>query len=126
MGDKLRAFVVEDSPLILENLQGLLEELGAVEVVASAAAESEACAWMDSRTNGCDVAIIDVFLASGSGLGILQHMKAYQAPPVRVVLTNYATADMRSRCMELGAEAVFDKSTEIQELIDWLSTQVRH
>ncbi len=126
MSGKLRAFVIEDSPVILENLQGMLEELGSVEVVASAAAESEACAWMDGRTNGCDVAIIDVFLASGSGLGILQHMKAYQAPPVRVVLTNYATPDMRSRCKALGAEEVFDKSTEIQELIDWLTTQVRH
>ncbi len=126
MGDKLRAFVVEDSPVILENLQGLLEELGSVRVVASAAAESEACAWMDGRSNGCDVAIIDMLLASGSGLGILQHMKAYQAPPVRVVLTNYATPGMRSRCRALGAEAVLDKSTEIQDLIDWLTTQVRH
>ena len=126
MAGKLRAFVVEDSPLILENLRGMLEELGSVEVVASAADQSEACAWMDGRTNGCDVAIIDMFLASGNGLGVLQHMVSYSAPPARVVLTNYATPDMRSRCKELGAEAVFDKSTEIQELVDWLATQVRH
>jgi len=44
-----------------------------------------------------------------------------------VILTNYATADMHHRCRELGADAVFDKSTEIEQLIDWLAeAQVRH
>jgi len=65
---------------------------------------------MDGRTNGCDVAI-DIFLRKGSGLGILEHMARYERPPQRVVLTNYATLDMRSRCRALGADAVFDKST---------------
>ena len=54
-------------------------------------------------------------------------MAGYERPPKRVVLTNYATLDMRSRCRALGADAVFDKSTEVDELIDWLdTTNVRH
>jgi len=82
---------------------------------------------MDGRTDGCDVAIIDIFLRKGSGLGVLEHMAGYERPPKRVVLTNYATLDMRSRCRALGADAVFDKSTEVDELIDWLdTTNVRH
>ena len=36
-----------------------------------------------------------------------------------VVLSNYATADMRKRCMQLGADAVFDKSNEIDALVDY-------
>ena len=126
MGEKIRALIVEDSPVILENLRGLLEELGSVTVVGTAMAEAEACAWMDARTNGCDLAIIDVFLTSGLGLGVLEHIKRYHHPPERIVLTNYATPQMRSRCKELGADAVFDKSTEIDELIEWLATRVRH
>ena len=35
-----------------------------------------------------------------------------------VVLTNYATPDIRQRAMALGADAVFDKSTELEELIE--------
>jgi len=31
------------------------------------------------------------------------------------VLTNYATADLREACVRLGADAVFDKSTELDE-----------
>jgi DNA-binding NarL/FixJ family response regulator len=36
-----------------------------------------------------------------------------------VVLSNYATADMRRKCLELGAHRVFDKSTEIDALIQY-------
>ena len=37
----------------------------------------------------------------------------------RVVLTNFATSDVRRRCLELGADAVFDKSNQIDALIDY-------
>ena len=60
----LRVLLVEDNPRFVEELQATLAEASA----ATAAAEAEACAWMDSRTQGCDVAIIDIFLKSGGGL----------------------------------------------------------
>ena len=116
---KLRAFLVEDSPVILETLSAALEEMANVRVVGSAPGEEEALAWFGSRTDGCDIAVIDMFLKSGSGLGVLEGMQAFAPPPQRVVLTNYATPDMRSRCEALGAEKVFDKSTELEELVNW-------
>jgi DNA-binding NarL/FixJ family response regulator len=36
-----------------------------------------------------------------------------------VVLSNFATPDMRSKCLELGADQVFDKSNEIEALIQY-------
>ena len=58
---------------------------------------------------------------------LLEHIAKYEQPPRRVILTNYATADMHHRCRELGADAVFDKSTEIDLLIEWLAAaRVRH
>ena len=119
---KLRAFVVEDSPIILESLTTALQELADVAVVGSAGDQQGALTWMNSRTNGCDLVIIDIFLKSGSGLGVLAGISSFAPPPVRVVLTNYATPDMRARCQALGAEAVFDKSGEIDELLAWLGT----
>jgi DNA-binding NarL/FixJ family response regulator len=118
---KLRAFVVEDSPVILEALTETLLEVANVEVVGTARDERDALAWMDSRTDGCDVVIVDIFLKSGSGLGVLRGMRDYNAPPTRVVLTNYATPEMRGRCQALGADVVFDKSYEMDGLMAWLS-----
>jgi CheY-like chemotaxis protein len=44
--------------------------------------------------------------------------------PLRVVvLSNYATAEMRRRCTDLGADEVFDKSSEIDELLAWFNNQ---
>ena len=40
-----------------------------------------------------------------------------------VVRSNYATTDMRKRCSQLGADAVFDKSNEIDALIDYCVQQ---
>ncbi len=42
-----------------------------------------------------------------------------------VVFSNYATREMRMRCAELGVDAVFDKSTEIDCLLAYCLTQSR-
>ena len=121
MSKPTRVLIVEDSPIILENLTELLEELGGIEIVGTATAQ-EAGKWMDGHTQACDVALIDNF-DSGSGLAVLKHAYSYRFPPERVVLTNYATREMRQVCEKLGAAAVFDRSTEIDELIEWLKTR---
>jgi DNA-binding NarL/FixJ family response regulator len=114
----LKAFIVEDSPVILENLVGTLEELTNVEVVGSAADEAEAVNWMlQDPKHGADIFIVDVFLRSGTGLGVLQAASKLGVTGRKVVLTNYATDDMRRRCASLGAERVFDKSHELEDLI---------
>ena len=123
----LRILLVEDHARIAEELSSALEELAQAKVVGTAQAEDEACRWMDERTQACDVAVMDVFLKRGTGLGVLEHIAKYERPPQRVILSNYATPDMHHRCRELGADAVFDKSTEIDELIEWLArARVRH
>jgi DNA-binding NarL/FixJ family response regulator len=117
---RLRAFLVEDSPIVVETLSAALEEIAEVDIVGCAGTQEEALSWFGARTDECDVAIIDIFLQSGSGLGVLEAMRDFAPPPQRVVLTNYSTRDMRARCKALGAEEVFDKSTEVDELMSWL------
>ena len=39
--------------------------------------------------------------------------------PVRVVLSNHATPDIRSKCRELGADEVFDKSNELDAMLSY-------
>ncbi len=111
----LQTFLVEDSPVIRENLIATLEELAPVRVVGFAADESAARGWLTERP--AELVIIDLFLLGGSGLGVLRSGCAKQNGSHQVVLSNYATAEMRQRCLLLGADAVFDKSTEIEALV---------
>ena len=115
----LKTYIVEDSPVIRENLIATLEELAPVKVVGWAADEATALRWLGEPGNRVDLVLVDLFLAGGSGLGVL---RGASLPPRRtrlVVLSNYATPDMRRRCLELGAERVFDKSGAIEELLDY-------
>jgi DNA-binding NarL/FixJ family response regulator len=113
----IKAFIVEDSPVIRENLIAALEELAPVEVVGTAEDESTAVTWLGGNEQSCDLVIIDIFLKRGSGLGVLRAATDLRKPMSLVVLSNYATPDMRRKCLELGASRVFDKSNEIDALI---------
>ncbi len=113
----LKAFIVEDSPVIRENLIAALEELAPVQVVGTAEDEPTAVGWLGGIDHPCDLVIIDIFLKRGSGLGVLRAVSDLGKPMSLVVLSNYATPDMRRKCLELGASRVFDKSNEIDALI---------
>jgi DNA-binding NarL/FixJ family response regulator len=113
----LSTFIVEDSPMLLEKLVTTLEELTPVTVVGTASDESNAVDWLGRPEHKADLLIIDIFLKSGSGLGVLRSARDLALPGKRVVLTNYATAEMRESCRRLGADRIFDKSSELEELL---------
>jgi len=112
-----KAYLVEDSPVIRENLVGFLEDVADAEVVASASTEDEAITWLGLHRDDWDMTIVDLFLKRGNGLGVI-HACRNRAPHQKVVvLSNYATADMRQRSEQLGADAFFDKSAELDQLV---------
>ena len=115
----VRTYIVEDNPTIRENLVATLEELGGIAPVGFAETEEQGSVWLTSHGAQWDLAIVDLFLKQGSGLGVLQACRARQAGQKVVVLTNYATPDIRVRCTQLGVDAVFDKSNDIDALIDF-------
>lgn len=115
----LITYIVEDSATIRENLISALEEIAPVKVVGFAESEHEACDWLASHNGDWQLAIVDLFLKEGSGLGVLKGSRSRADYQKVVVLTNYATDDIRARCMALGADAVFDKSNELELLFDF-------
>lgn len=113
----LKTYIVEDSQIIRESLVATLEELVPVQVVGTAEDESTAVHWLQQPGHGVDLLIVDIFLKGGSGLGVLRAVSGLANGPTTVVLSNYATPDMRRKCIELGADRVFDKSHDIDALM---------
>lgn len=107
------AYLIEDSPTIRNNLIPTLAEIADVEVIGTAEGEGEAVEWLNRFASQADFVILDLLLAEGSGLGVLREMVAQGIIVPVIVLTNYATQDVRERCMTLGAVALFDKSREL-------------
>jgi len=119
---KLSVFIVEDNAEIQENLVGTLEELAAVKVVGVAATEEQAHAWIAAH-DAWDMLIVDLFLRGGSGMRLLQRLQRARPGQKIVVFSNYVNAGVRKRCAQMGVDAVFDKSTEIDALVDYCSRQ---
>ncbi|MDQ0017829.1 DNA-binding NarL/FixJ family response regulator [Variovorax boronicumulans] len=114
----LATILVEDSKVIRENLISALAELADVDVVAIAETASEAVAILESRKHTWQLAVVDLFLREGSGLTVLRACQGRLAHQRVVVLTNYPTEEMRRRSLELGADAIFDKSKELDLFFD--------
>ncbi|MDP9890905.1 DNA-binding NarL/FixJ family response regulator [Variovorax boronicumulans] len=91
-------------------------------VDGTAETEEDAITWLISHNGYWDVAVVDLFLREGSGLRVVDRCRDRQPHQRVVMLSNYATVEMRRQALSLGADAVFDKSTEIEGLLDFLET----
>ncbi|NUZ04260.1 response regulator [Piscinibacter koreensis] len=115
--EKLKTFVVEDSSVIRENLIATLEENVPLEIVGVAEDEQTAVHCVLAAEQPVDLVIVDIFLKAGSGLGVLKGIASLGRATRKMVFSNHATPDIRAKCIELGADKVFDKSNEIEEML---------
>ena len=108
----LRVFLVEDSVSLRERLGDFLSEPGKIEMIGFASTETDAV--RELLTQPVDVAIVDLNLKEGTGLGVIESVRAQhaKAPPTIIVLTNYAFPEFEAACLERGADYFFDKSTQ--------------
>ena len=117
----LATILVEDSRTIRDNLIAALMEFSDIEILATAESAAEATQAARLHTDRWNLMILDLFLKEGSGLTVLRALQDRRADQQIVVLTNYATQDIRNRCSMAGANAVFDKSTELEAFFGYLS-----
>ena len=107
--------LAEDSAAIRESLIAALAEIAEAEVIAVAETAGEAIAALTVHAAVWRLAILDLFLKQGHGLDVLRAVKA--RPDQRIfMVTNFATPDIRQRALAAGADAVFDKSTDLDQL----------
>ncbi len=115
----LSILIVEDSSVIRQRLRSLLRESGRVGLIVQAESEPEALRHLELFKP--QMAIIDLRLRSGSGLGVLRHLKSHAPACLAVVLTNAAVAEVRDACLEAGADHVLRKSTDFERLLEFLA-----
>lgn len=114
--------VVEDAPLIREQLLRLLAQEPRIRVQGTASTENEA---LDLIRRGQPQAIVlDLGLAQGNGVRLLERLRAEGCSAQVLILTNNLGEPLRQRCAELGAAGYYDKSLEVsaclQHLYSWL------
>lgn len=120
---RLRVFLIEDNEMIRQNLLEWLADVNA-RVVGHAETEDDATSWLRSNRTAWDLAVVDMFLLEGSGLGVLRRCRKRGQEQKMVVLTNYASSAVRQQSLALGADAVFDKSLELDGFMHYAMNEV--
>jgi DNA-binding NarL/FixJ family response regulator len=111
--------LVEDSKTIRDALMPSMAELGNMEVLGFAETASDAIALLQENESVWQLAVVDLFLREGTGLNVLRACRNRRPDQHVVMLSNYTHPDMRQRCRDLGADAIFDKSTELEAFFEY-------
>lgn len=115
----VRVLLVEDLPQVQAVVQDLLASLGDFKIAQVATTEAEANLWLDENPQGWDLAVIDLVLEQGTGMGVVARARNRPAASKVVVFSDYATNGIRSHCLNLGADVAFRKGDDIRAFIDY-------
>ena len=114
----LNVFLVEDSAAQCAYLTQILTAEANVAVVGNAETEQQAVSWLEHNPSSWDIALVDLFLGDGSGVGVLEHCRNRCSGQRVLVMTNHARDDQLLRhCQRLGADAVYHKATQLDSLV---------
>ena len=119
----MKVFIADDSEIVRERLKDMLSELTEIEIIGQAQDGIEATSSI--RKLKPDVVILDIRMPNGSGIQVLQNIKKDKQAPIVIILTNYPYPQYRKRCMEVGADFFFDKSTEFEKIPEVLNRFIK-
>ena len=60
-----------------------------------------------------------LFLTEGSEFGVRKDCQTRMPRQKVVVLTSYGKENISNKCLQLGADQVFDKSADLEKLVDY-------
>lgn len=110
----MKVFVVEDSAAVRERLCAMIADVDGAEVVATADGEETALNGIAETMP--DLVMLDLHLASGSGMAVLRQVKALQPRVKVIVLTSVDYPRYQQKLMSAGADHYLVKSRDISTL----------
>lgn len=116
-------YLVEDSAVIQECIQGMVEDIDGLSLVGMSDNEPQALREIEELQP--DVVILDLYIDRGTGFSVLKHTKAAHPHIKVIVLTNLNGSAMVEKCREYGADAFLDKTRQIDVLEEFLIALVQ-
>jgi DNA-binding NarL/FixJ family response regulator len=101
--------IVDDSALVIERLVSMLEGLINNLAVVTCLNFKQAIVEIDKKD--IDIALLDINLSDGNGIGLLRYIKKNKPSVTVIMLTNQSTEFYRKMCLAEGADYFIDKSS---------------
>lgn len=112
----MKVFIADESAVVRERLIDMLSELPGIEIIGQAEDGLQATNLIEKLNP--DVVILDIHMPGGSGIEVLRNIKKNEPVPLVIILTSYSYPKYRKKCMDLGANFFFDKSTEFEKVTE--------
>lgn len=114
--------IIEDNELVLYQLLRLVGKQPGIRVAGLASEEDAAVKVICLEEP--DAVLLDLSLATGSGISVLKRIRAAGCRARVLVLTNHTADIARLSCESHGIEGFYDKSREsqacLEQLFSWL------
>ncbi len=118
---QIQVAIADDSAVIRERLIQKLTQIEGIQMAWQAQNASEAIGALQQFEP--EVAILDIQMRDESGIDVLAHIKKVFPRITVIILTNCQLPPFRKRCLEVGADYFFDKSTEIEKVVAVLKSK---
>ncbi len=114
MGQKIKILLVDDHPLVREWLTNLINQRPDFQICGETGNAPEALRLIESIKP--DIAIVDISLASGSGIELIKNIKAGQPDVAVLVLSMHDELLYAERALRAGAGGYIMKSEATQKV----------
>ncbi len=119
----MRLFIADDSEILRVRLVDMLSEIEGIEIIGQAQESLDAIESIQKLNP--HVVILDIRMPQVNGIKVLEAIKKDDQSPTVIIFTNYPYPQYRKRCMDLGADFFFDKSTEFEKVIEVLKKLIK-
>lgn len=117
-----KVFIADDSDVVRARLMMMLADIEGFEVVGQARDGDSALQKIHILKP--DVVILDIQMPQVDGIQVLQQIKQRRPETIVIMLTNYPYLLMKIKCLSAGANYFFDKSSDLEYLVDTLQKMV--
>jgi two-component system, NarL family, response regulator DevR len=119
----VKLFIADDNKAFRKRLASVLAGIEGIEIAGQAGEVSEAIKSIDRTAP--DVIILDIHMPGGSGLDILKTVKSALHPPLVMMLTVGPGTEYREKCLAMGADYFFEKSSDLKKIMMILAKMVK-
>jgi len=118
----MKILLVDDSDILRNHLITILSEMENVEIIGESLDTDSAI--KDLKKKKPDLMILDIRIPGG-GIHVLKIAKEKYPDLKIIIFTDYPYPQYRTKCMAIGADYFFDKSTETEKMIEEIRQLVK-
>lgn len=112
----MKIVIADDSKVLIDHLSEMLADITGVEIIGQAVDTETAIALILEKIP--DVAIVDIKMPGKGGIHVLEEVKTKNSRIKVIIFTNYPYHQYREKALEKGADFFFDKSGEMEKMLD--------